>query len=147
MLNKVKIRLKNFTIMIVIFGIYLAILEWLDSGTKCVIKNVTGIPCPSCGMTRSYLHVLEGDFYEAFYDHPLFFTVPIILIAAFIISTEKENIKLTKRLTIFLFIMIALFIIVYVIRMIMYFPDTNPLKFYDRGIIPSLYRKILSFFY
>lgn len=127
--------------MVTIVGVYILSLEWLGSGTKCVIKNVTGIPCPSCGMTRSYLHVLEGDFSAAFYDHPLFFTVPFILIIAYVLSVKHDDKKLTKLLSAILFILIGIFIGVYIYRMFLYFPHTDPLKFYDRGIIPQVINK------
>jgi len=31
----------------------------------CLIKGVTGIPCPSCGATRSVLSLLHGDIWHA----------------------------------------------------------------------------------
>lgn len=135
-------KIKNLVIMVVIVITYILALEWLGSGTKCVIKNVSGIPCPSCGMTRSYLHVLHGEFGEAFYDHPLFFTVPIILVLAYLLSVNQHNKQVQRVLTIIMFVIIALFIILYVYRMILYFPDTDPLKFYDRGIIPTIIRRL-----
>lgn len=127
--------------MIGIVVTYILALEWLGSGTKCVIKNVSGIPCPSCGMTRSYLHVLHGEFPEAFYDHPLFFTVPIILVIAYMLSINQHNQQTTKVLTVIMFIIITMFIVLYVYRMILYFPHTDPLKFYDRGLIPTIIRR------
>lgn len=137
-----KVKVKNFLIMFTIVVVYISALEWLGTGTKCVIKNITGIPCPSCGMTRSYLHVLDGNFSAAFYDHPLFFTVPLVLIITYVLSVKPEDKKLTKVLSIILYILIALFIIVYIYRMIHYFPHTDPLKFYDRGFIPTIIRQI-----
>jgi hypothetical protein len=128
--------------MVIIAGLYLTALEWLDAGATCVIKNVAGIPCPSCGMTRSYLHVLEGDFQSAFYDHPLFLTVPFILIIAYVLSVKHDDKRLTRILTIILIIIIAVFIIVYIYRMIHYFPHTEPLKFNDRGVIPTIIRNL-----
>ena len=135
-------KVKNFLIMVTIVSVYILSLEWLGTGTKCVIKNVTGIPCPSCGMTRSYLHVLEGDFSSAFYDHPLFFTVPFILVIAYILSVKHDDKKLSRNLSIILYILIGVFILVYIYRMIHYFPHTDPLKFYDRGIVPRIIERI-----
>ena len=43
----------------------------------CPIKELTGIPCPGCGMTRAYLSLLQGDISAAFAFHPLFPTVPV----------------------------------------------------------------------
>lgn len=37
----------------------------------CMIKNATGIPCPSCGSTRSIVALLQGDFLNAIYLNPL----------------------------------------------------------------------------
>ncbi len=37
----------------------------------CIIKGVTGIPCPSCGSTRSTVSILNGEFKRALYINPL----------------------------------------------------------------------------
>jgi hypothetical protein len=36
----------------------------------CVLKNTVGVACPSCGTTRSILHVLHGDITHAFLLNP-----------------------------------------------------------------------------
>ena len=37
----------------------------------CLLNTVTGIPCPSCGLTRSGLALGHGDIIDAFRFHPL----------------------------------------------------------------------------
>jgi len=37
----------------------------------CFIKQLTGLPCPSCGTTRSVICLLSGNFKEAFFFNPL----------------------------------------------------------------------------
>ena len=37
----------------------------------CIIRQITGIPCPSCGMSRAVFSVASLHFHEAFYYHPL----------------------------------------------------------------------------
>lgn len=37
----------------------------------CIFKNVTGIPCPACGSTRSVVSFLQGDLYEAIQGNPV----------------------------------------------------------------------------
>jgi glycyl-tRNA synthetase (class II) len=37
----------------------------------CLFKHITGIPCPSCGATRSVLSLLQGHFTEAVTTNPL----------------------------------------------------------------------------
>lgn len=44
----------------------------------CLFKQVTGIPCPSCGTTRSVLSILKGDILEGILWNP--FGIIIILI-------------------------------------------------------------------
>jgi hypothetical protein len=37
----------------------------------CLFKMVSGIPCPSCGSTRSVLNLLKGNWAQGFYINPL----------------------------------------------------------------------------
>ncbi len=49
--------------------------------STCIIKNVTNIPCPSCGSTRSIIAFLNGDFIECIYWNP----IGLILLFALVI--------------------------------------------------------------
>jgi hypothetical protein len=51
-----------------------------SSSTVCLFKNVTSLPCPSCGITRSVLLIFHGDFQEAPLLNPLGFVVALALI-------------------------------------------------------------------
>ena len=55
-----------------------AVWKWL--GIQCVFLRLFGIPCPGCGMTRAYLALLRFDFARAFEMHPMFWSVPILII-------------------------------------------------------------------
>ena len=37
----------------------------------CLFKEITGLPCPSCGTTRSVLLIVNGRFWEAVQLNPL----------------------------------------------------------------------------
>jgi len=37
----------------------------------CIVKNITGIPCPSCGSSRSICLLIDGDFIGAVNMNPL----------------------------------------------------------------------------
>jgi hypothetical protein len=39
--------------------------------TLCIFKNVTGIPCPSCGTTRSIISLMQGDLMKGVYLNPI----------------------------------------------------------------------------
>lgn len=46
----------------------------------CLFKRVTGIPCPSCGSTRSVISLIKGDFADALLWNPFGILIMIILI-------------------------------------------------------------------
>ena len=46
----------------------------------CIFKEVTGIPCPSCGTTRSMLQILEGNLTESLVINPLGVTFALALV-------------------------------------------------------------------
>ena len=45
----------------------------------CIIKNVTGYPCPSCGTTRAVVLILEGRIIESILLNPFGILVMIIM--------------------------------------------------------------------
>ena len=53
----------------------------------CPIRHLTGIPCPTCGMTRSFMAIARGDLHQAVAYHLfsplvfLFFVVAAIHLA------------------------------------------------------------------
>ena len=73
----------------------------------CPIKLITGIPCPSCGSTRSVLNLFEGDFLSAIHTNPLGLLIfifllvcPIWLLCDFILKKETLWIYYQKMETI-----------------------------------------------
>ena len=63
----------------IIIGLFYLVLELC--GITCPIKFLTGVSCAGCGMSRAFLALISGHIREAFEFHPLFFLVPIWLIA------------------------------------------------------------------
>lgn len=59
----------------------------------CPIRHLTGIPCPTCGMTRSFMAIGRGDLNQAVAEH-LFGPV---LFASFVIATVHITLELFTK--------------------------------------------------
>ncbi len=46
----------------------------------CPIRWLTGVSCPSCGMSRAVGAILKFDFALAFHFHPLVYLLPIVFL-------------------------------------------------------------------
>ena len=90
----------------------ICLIFFLDYG--CIYRNIFDIPCPGCGMTRAWISFLNGKINDAFYYHPLFWSVPIIMLLVIF----ENKIKNKKMLSILFIIFAILFIGVYLYRLI-----------------------------
>jgi hypothetical protein len=59
----------------------------LQSGNEagqgvCIIKRVTGIPCPSCGSTRAVEALLHGDLFRSLWINPFGIIVGFIMVVS-----------------------------------------------------------------
>jgi hypothetical protein len=131
---KVISKYKYIFLIMVLYFAYFFVFH--NDETNCIIKRTIGIPCPGCGMTRAAVYLLSFDFKNAFFFHPLIFIMPFLLIV-FLYQDTKLFQKLAHS-KIFIGSIIALFIIVYIIRMILYFPDTEPMDYFHNPIILKL---------
>ena len=62
----------------------------------CLIKQLTNIPCPSCGSSRSINLIMKGAFFESLKTNPLGYIIVLILIVSPIwiiidVITKNEN--------------------------------------------------------
>lgn len=53
----------------------------------CPFYSILGLPCPGCGMTRSLIHFLKGDFQASFRYHPML--IPTGICFLFFLLKEK----------------------------------------------------------
>ena len=58
----------------------------------CLFRNVTGLPCPFCGSTRSVGHILQGELSAALQSNPLgYFGLAFIILLLLSPSTVKKT--------------------------------------------------------
>lgn len=60
------------------------IIHWLESHQQsCFYKKFIGIECPGCGMQRSFIELLKGNFLESLVLYPAL--IPTIIMIAFLV--------------------------------------------------------------
>lgn len=117
--------------------------EWLHHLGLCPIRNITGLPCPGCGMTRAFLAVARFDFARAFEFHPLFWLIPLIFLIYLLRNKVPLFMRLVKNKAV-TWSLVGLFIITYSWRMIQLFPSTAPMTFNSYGFLPLLWQAIIN---
>lgn len=87
--------LRNTGIMLAIGVAYYIFVRIAGFGIPCMFNLILHLQCPSCGATRMFMHMAEGNFAQAFLDNRfLFFTWPLILFE--IIYIQYRGIKYGK---------------------------------------------------
>ncbi|MEG1287531.1 MAG: DUF2752 domain-containing protein [Clostridium sp.] len=107
------------------------------------MKTFIGVPCPGCGMTRAWIEAISGNFSEAFRFHPLFLAAPI-LIVLIMIRIKEVNSKYSKVIDISIVVIIVLFILVYIFRMVKYFPNEIPMDFNNESVLSKIISLVKS---
>ena len=121
MKKQTKIIIKNHIYIIFCIIAYMVITN--ITGIGCPIRRIIGIPCPACGITRSWLCVLKMDFEGAISFHPLFWFIPMYVLIM-LHSNTKHIEKIPKWVyRLFVFIGATLILYIYIYRMVNGFGD------------------------
>ncbi len=70
-----------------------SIINWLERNmSPCFYKKYFGMECPGCGMQRSIIALLKGNFIDSFFLYPgLFPTIILIVFSVFHIIFKFKN--------------------------------------------------------
>ncbi|MBQ2785288.1 MAG: DUF2752 domain-containing protein [Oscillospiraceae bacterium] len=80
MLSKLPSR---FGIKLIILCTFIGVLLfWVMMDWPCLFRRITGIPCIGCGLSRAWLAALGLDFCSAFRYHPMFWSIPVLMLLA-----------------------------------------------------------------
>ena len=115
------------------------LLAWWFTGTGCVFHATIGLPCPGCGLTRALLAALRGDLAGAWQMHPLFWLAPLILISVVVLYLVAPAHLSTPGMNRFWLLLALLFLVVFLVRMLLYFPEREPLVWNDKALLPRIW--------
>ena len=80
--------------------------------SSCILLNVSGIPCPFCGFTRSFEEVMKFNFAGSFYYNPssvfIFTFLACLCLYIFVLSYFNYRIKIVSASKTFLTLTIVL---------------------------------------
>ncbi len=68
----------------------------------CLFKEITGLPCPSCGTTRSLLLLISGQFHESLMMNPFGIVLALALVTVpswMMIDTFRKRDSFYRRYT------------------------------------------------
>jgi len=84
----------------------LSFIDWLSRHLlACPFKSYFGYDCPGCGLQRSIVSLLEGDFLASFKYYPA--TIPLVFIIIFTAFHLKFDFKVGASVIKFAFLGIA----------------------------------------
>lgn len=70
--------------VLVIAVVYDAFLDPVHGPVTCPLLALTGVPCPACGLTRSFVALGDGRWADAWAAHPLGPVLALALAATFL---------------------------------------------------------------
>lgn len=127
--------IKQYGIAGVLLFIYTVVVN-LVFHAFCPLVIFCGLPCPGCGITRAAVCIVTGRWRQAWRLNPVIF--PIVLTALYfawnryLLGIRAKGIKWCLMLD------AALLIIIYLVRMYLYFPDREPYVYVEDNVLARL---------
>lgn len=113
-----------------------ALVRLLGHGL-CPSRELLGLPCPGCGLTRSILLIFQGRFGESWRLQPFGYAwlalAAVFVLDRYVLYSRQE---LWKGL---LALVCAGMVVLYVYRMATLFPHTEPMTYYEGNLLRRMY--------
>lgn len=87
------------------------IISWLEKNQfSCWYKQYFGIDCPGCGMQRSIIELLKGNFIESFKLYPAL--MPIVILLFTLVLHLKFKFKYGAKILTWMFILVVTIVVI-----------------------------------
>lgn len=129
--------------------------DWVTSPNPlvlCPLRAVTGIPCPSCGLTRALAHLERGHLAEAMKFHPfspLLFLLALALIILLLmeLATRKAIIANPLKSRRGIYVLFAVVVLFQVSRTVIFFANGGWAVFWRENLAARLLELVQAVFY
>lgn len=72
--------------------VLISVTDWLEAHQlPCLVKSITHVDCPGCGLQRSFIALLQGDLMQSLHFYPAL--MPIILFIVFLLIQTRFRFK------------------------------------------------------
>ena len=109
----------KYSIILGVGVAYLIFFLCVGFGIPCVFREITGLKCPGCGISKMFVSLARLDFVAAFRHNPVVFTTGPFLLA-YLVTSEIKYIRCGERnmdkWEIFLWVELALLLAYGVLR-------------------------------
>lgn len=112
-------------------------------GAFCPMVILCGLPCPGCGVSRAAVCLLTGRWRQAWQFNPTIF--PIGLAAAYFGWNRYFLDRRARGMKEIVIALAALLLIVYGLRMYLYFPHQIPCVYTENNVLARLLGDRYSF--
>ena len=86
----------KYSIILGVGVAYLIFFLCVGFGIPCVFREITGLKCPGCGISKMFVSLARFDFAAAFRHNPLIFTTSPLLLA-YLATSEIKYIRYGNR--------------------------------------------------
>ena len=130
--GRIAADVKEYGIAVVAVFVY-AVITNLVFHAFCPLIIFCGIPCPGCGVTRATACFLTGRWQQAWQLNPMIF--PIALTAVYFGWNRYLLGRNAKGIKAIIIALLVLLIVVYGVRMCLYFPNRVPYVYTENNIL------------
>lgn len=104
--------------MILLLGIYNAGLQWLEAHQlTCPSRSLFHMDCPGCGLQRSFIAMLKGDWTDSLHLYPAL--VPILILLTYAVLHFKFKFRQGARTVLIMQILVVSVVTVHYIYKIL----------------------------
>lgn len=130
--------IKNFRVAILALILYNVFARSVFHA-YCPQLILTGFPCAGCGMTRAVFYILTGSFARGMRLNP---AAPlwILFLGWFMLNRYLRGVS-PKSVYVWLGLVCAATLMIYLYRMLQYFPGEPPLVYYRNNILRRVVAK------